>query len=90
MAHVARGVSKTISKAINSFDITEADEAATSLNSARCNLEYMACKYARGCETMGVLGMYELAAISAGISPSEADRIIHRSLDCYKENNELL
>ncbi len=52
-------------------DITEADEAATDKVTALSNLQYQIVKG----ETMGIIGMYEQAAINAGASGAEISQV---------------
>lgn len=56
--------------------ITEADEAATSKETALANYCYMKVQYYMGLESMGVADMYALACIEMGLQ-KEVDEIDH-------------
>lgn len=56
------------------FDVTEADEGATSKGRALMALEAQVLKD----ETMGIIQMYEDAALAAGATVAETEVIISR------------
>lgn len=59
--------------------VTEADEASKTLKEALVRFGEMAVQYRGGRETLGVVGMYELAAISKGATVQQIDEVWKRS-----------